>query len=114
MCACHGRVVCRSNVPGLQSVPHIAAPTRGRGASRGGAAAAAWEAATVEIAAQRAREEADRFRLPAGLLARVNSRELDGPIDDGGPSSARKRKRLEDGTCAPCRCACRTTAAVLM
>ena len=80
---------------GAQSVPHVAATARGRGSARGGAAAAAWEAATVEIAAQRARDEADRFRLPNGLAERVNTRELDGPLD-AEPAALRKRKRIDD------------------
>ena len=50
----------------------------------------------MEIAAQRASEEADRFRLPSALAARVATRELDGqPAEDTG--AARKRKRLDDG-----------------
>ena len=74
-------------------MPVVATATRGRGASRNGAAAAAFEAFTVEVAAQRARQEADRFQLPAGLLARVLARERDSP-------ERRKRKREDDGAFA--------------
>ena len=96
-----------TDLRGTQSVPHVAAPSRGRGSARGGAAAAAWEAAAVEIAAQRARDEADRFRLPTGLAERVNTRELDGPLDEE-PAALRKRKRIDDrASLQLCRCAIR-------
>ena len=76
----------------------MAAASRGRGASRGGAAAAAYEAVTVEIAAQRAREETERFLLPESLVERVQARELE-PEDDG--PSGRKRKRPASGKPVP-------------
>ena len=50
----------------------------------------------MEIAEQRAREEAERFLLPESLMERVRAREVESEHDDGG-SSARKRKRPTTG-----------------
>ena len=52
----------------------------------------------MEIAEQRAREEAERFNLPESLMERVRAREFETEHDDG--SSARKRKRPTTGECS--------------
>lgn len=49
----------------------------------------------MEIAAQRAREETERFLLPESLVERVQARALEPNHDDD--SSARKRKRPANG-----------------
>jgi len=99
-----GRAIVRARhltaVRCAQTIPHVAAVARGRGAARGGAAAAAWEAVTVEIAAQRAREETERFLLPESLVERVQAREFETELEDG--SSARKRKRAANGEFGMC------------
>ena len=52
---------------------------------------------TVEIAEQRAHEEAERFLLPESLMERVRARESESEHDEG--ASARKRKRSAIGEC---------------
>ncbi len=50
------------------------------------------EAAAVEIASQRAREETDRFRLPSDLVARIAVGDVLVPSETG----SRKRARLDN------------------
>lgn len=49
----------------------------------------------MEIAEQRAHEEAERFLLPESLMERVRARECESEHD----ASARKRKRPTTGEC---------------
>lgn len=49
----------------------------------------------MEIAEQRAREEAERFNLPESLMERVRAREFESEHDEG--ASGRKRKRTTTG-----------------
>ena len=67
----------------------------------------------MEIAAQRAREETERFLLPESVVERVKARELESDQEDG--PSARKRKRPANGECdAACSAACALNTTWLM
>ena len=73
----------------VQTVTHVAASTRGRGGARSTTA----PGAAVEMAAQRASQETDRFRLPPSLCERLASGNVDIPSEAG----ARKRQRVDAG-----------------
>ena len=79
--------------PTLQTAAQATTVARGRG----GARAAAAPGAAVEIAAQRASQETDRFRLPASLAERLCSSGVTIPYEAG----SRKRQRLADPGGAP-------------